>query len=96
MDEYTADAWHDLLGDLDLDGCRAAVVAVAQRQPFVAASEIRTEVKRARAIAAERARTEALVAPVRAHRDQLTDPRPLRDEIRELRARFGGARGIAS
>jgi hypothetical protein len=95
MDEYTADAWHDLLGDLDLDECRAAVVAVARRQPFVAASEIRTEAKRARARAAEHARTEALVGPVRLHRDRLTDPRPLRSTIRELMASYGG-RGIAS
>src|ERR1700734_4510496 len=35
MDEYTPDAWHDLLGDLDLAGCRQAVVTVAKRQPFV-------------------------------------------------------------
>lgn len=48
IDEYTPDAWHDLLGDLDLADCRAAVVAVAQRQPFVAPSEIRAEVRRIR------------------------------------------------
>ena len=48
MDEYTPDAWHDLLGDLSLADCRAAVVAVAQQKPFVAPSEIRAEVKRAR------------------------------------------------
>ena len=27
IDEYTPDAWHDLLGDLSLADCRAAVVA---------------------------------------------------------------------
>jgi hypothetical protein len=95
MDEYTADAWHDLLGDLDLAECRTAVVTVAKRQPFVAASEIRTEVKRCRAIAAEHARTQALVGPARANRDQLTDPRPLRSTIRELMASRGMG-GIAS
>lgn len=46
--EYTPDAWHDLLGDLDLAECRAAVVAVAKRQPFVAPAEIRAEVKKIR------------------------------------------------
>jgi hypothetical protein len=48
MGEYTPDAWHDLLGDLPLDDCRAAAAAVARRQPFVSPSEIRAEVKRIR------------------------------------------------
>ena len=48
MDEYTADAWHDLLGDLLLSDCKAAVAEVANRQPFVAASDIRAEVRRVR------------------------------------------------
>jgi hypothetical protein len=46
--EYTADAWHDLLGDLDLEDCRLAVQAVARRQPFVAPAEIRAEVRKIR------------------------------------------------
>jgi len=46
--EYTSDAWHDLLGDLTLADCRAAVAEVAKRQPFVAPSEIRAEVHRIR------------------------------------------------
>lgn len=45
FDEYSPDAWHDLLGDLALGDCRAAARAVAQRQPFVSPSEIRAEVK---------------------------------------------------
>lgn len=45
IDEYTPDAWHDLLGDLDLDACRQAVTRVARRQPFVAPAEIRAEVR---------------------------------------------------
>jgi|ERR1035441_7720869 hypothetical protein len=48
MDDFTPDAWHDLLGDLTLADCRAAVVAVAKSQPFVAPFEIRAEVRRAR------------------------------------------------
>ena len=47
--EYTPDAWHDLLGDLELTDCREAVAAVAKRQPFVAPAEIRAEVKHIRA-----------------------------------------------
>ena len=46
--EYTSDAWYDLLGDLPLADCKAAVAEVARRQPFVAAAEIRAEVKRIR------------------------------------------------
>src|SRR5690606_15935901 len=33
FDEYTPDAWHDLLGDLTLNDCRAAARTIAQRQP---------------------------------------------------------------
>ncbi len=35
IDEYTPDAWHDLLGDLDLDACRQAAARVVRRQSFV-------------------------------------------------------------
>ena len=45
IDKYTPEAWHDLLGDLSLEDCRAAVVTVAKRQPFVAPAEIRAEVR---------------------------------------------------
>lgn len=48
IDEYTPDAWFDLLGALAFDDCKAAVIALAQRQPFVAPAEIKTEVKRLR------------------------------------------------
>ena len=48
IDKYTPDAWHDLLGDLDLADCRTAATAVAKRQPFVAPAEIRAEVQRVR------------------------------------------------
>jgi hypothetical protein len=97
MDEFTADAWHDLLADLGLEECRAAVVTVAKRQPFVAASEIRAEVKRARSIQTDRARTEAAIGPVRRQRDALADPRPLRSAIRELvTAQWPGRRAITA
>jgi hypothetical protein len=45
MNEYTPDAWHDILGDLRLEDCRAAVAAIKQRTVFVDPSEIRAEVK---------------------------------------------------
>lgn len=48
MDEYTADAWFDLLGDLPLEDCRRAVGAITARQVFVAPAEIRAEVRRIR------------------------------------------------
>jgi hypothetical protein len=48
IDEYTPDAWHDLLGDLLLDDCREGVAAVAKRQPFISAAEIQAEVRRIR------------------------------------------------
>ena len=48
IDDYTPDAWHDLLGDLPLADCRLAAAAVARRQPFVAPAEIRAEIRRSR------------------------------------------------
>jgi hypothetical protein len=55
IDEYTPDAWHDLLGDLTLADARAAAREVARRQPFVAPAEIRAEVRRIRADRLDRA-----------------------------------------
>lgn len=48
LDEYTPDAWHELLADLTFADCKGAVVELAKRQPFVSPAEIRTEVRRAR------------------------------------------------
>jgi hypothetical protein len=62
IDDYTPDAWHDLLSDLSAADCRAAVAAVAKRQPFVAPAEIRAEVKRIRRDRLERIVTPALPA----------------------------------
>jgi hypothetical protein len=59
FDEYTPDAWHDLLADLDAPDCRVAVAEVVKRQPFVAVAEIRAEVKRIR-----RDRIEREIVPV--------------------------------
>jgi hypothetical protein len=48
IDDYTPDAWFELLGDLAFDDCRAATKTITQRQPFIAPSEIRAEVRRIR------------------------------------------------
>lgn len=48
IDDYTPDAWFDLLGDLPLADCREAVRVVCKRQPFIAPAEIRAEIRRVR------------------------------------------------
>jgi hypothetical protein len=48
LDEYTPDAWHELLGDLRLEDCNQALKALGQRQVFIAPAEIRQEVRRIR------------------------------------------------
>jgi hypothetical protein len=48
FDEYTADAWHDVLGDFQLADARQAAACVARRQPFVAPSEIAAEIGKIR------------------------------------------------
>ncbi|MCZ7413120.1 zinc finger domain-containing protein [Streptomyces sp. WMMC897] len=45
FDEYTPDAWHDVLRNLQLADCREAAARVARRQPFVAPAEIVDEVR---------------------------------------------------
>lgn len=40
FDEYTSDAWHDVLGDYPLLECRSAAAEMAGRQPFVSPAEI--------------------------------------------------------
>lgn len=50
FDEYTPDAWFDLLGDLPFDMCKAAAREVAKRQPFVSPSEIRIAVAQQRRV----------------------------------------------
>lgn len=49
FDEYTPDAWHELLADLDFDDARAAATELAKAQPFVSPAEIRKGVRRIRA-----------------------------------------------
>lgn len=44
FDEYSADAYHDLLGHYDLESCKRAAAELARRQPFIAPAEIIDEV----------------------------------------------------
>ncbi|MFD0384643.1 hypothetical protein ACFQ2B_27690 [Streptomyces stramineus] len=48
FDEYTPDAWHDVLGGYPLAAARAAAAAVAGRQPFVSPAEIIDEIRKQR------------------------------------------------
>lgn len=48
VDEYTPDAWTDLLGDLRFVDCKEAARNVAQVQEFIAPKDIRKEVRRIR------------------------------------------------
>jgi hypothetical protein len=70
MDEFTPDAWHDLLGGLSLRECREAVAVVARRQPFVAPAEVIAEVRRAGRHAADQRHLHAVLDPA-AHRAQV-------------------------
>lgn len=44
IDTYTPDAWHVVLGHLDLADCLEAVAAINGRQPFIAPSDIIAEI----------------------------------------------------
>ena len=48
FDEYTPDAWADLLADVSLADAQEGLRAVVAGKPFVSPSEIRTEVRRIR------------------------------------------------
>ncbi|WP_369183307.1 hypothetical protein [Streptomyces sp. Y1] len=48
FDEYTPDAWHDVLGDYELQDCKQAAAEIARRQPWIAPAEIIDEVRRTR------------------------------------------------
>ncbi|MFJ7417943.1 hypothetical protein ACIQXD_04940 [Streptomyces uncialis] len=107
FDEYTPDAWHDVLGDLPLGTAREAAAAVARRQPFVSPSEIRDEIRKRRdnqaadlqgpGLAAEVPDADpddvvAYLAAVRAQRTRAAEGQILRRRpIAELVARIGRA-----
>lgn len=48
IDEYTPDAWLDLLGDLRFNDCREAVRNLGRQQHFIDPADIRKEVRRIR------------------------------------------------
>ncbi len=48
IDEFTPDAWAEVLADVRFIDAKAALVAVVRRQPFVAPAEIIAEVRRIR------------------------------------------------
>lgn len=86
IDEYTPDAWHDLLGDLDLDACRRAAARVARRQPFVAPAEIRVELQAERRERLASRRSDIFMP----HGDTADDvPAYLREVRRRIRAVAG-------
>jgi hypothetical protein len=49
FEEYTADAWHELLADLRFVDVREAVRNLGRRQPFIGPADVRDEVRRVRA-----------------------------------------------
>ncbi|MFF5703453.1 hypothetical protein ACFY7H_13230 [Streptomyces sp. NPDC012794] len=49
FDEYTPDAWHDVLGDYPLTAARRAAATVARRQPFISPAEIIEVIEQQRA-----------------------------------------------
>ncbi|MGW7334297.1 hypothetical protein ACWGIU_38030, partial [Streptomyces sp. NPDC054840] len=49
FDEYTPDAWHDVLGDYPLVAARRAAATVARRQPFISPAEIIEVIEQQRA-----------------------------------------------
>lgn len=92
FDEYTADAWHDLLAPYNLDEARAAVARhIAAGNAFVAVGEIVIEIRKARNDRLDRhAEAEpppgdtgdhtyqaALLAERQAIADGRTEPRPV-------------------
>lgn len=48
FDEWTPDAWRELLADLDFADARAAVFNLGRVQPFIPPCDIRSEVERIR------------------------------------------------
>jgi hypothetical protein len=79
LEEYTPQAWADILEDLPcgFDEARAAVVAIKRRQVFVDCSDIIAEV---RAMRDERIR---LSPPPPPPPELLDDPQAYRDYLRE-------------
>lgn len=48
FDEFTSDAWYDVLENFDLEATKKAAAAVAAKQPFVSPAEIIAEIRASR------------------------------------------------
>lgn len=80
LDELTPDAWALALADLPYDITKVAVVEIAKRHRFAAASEIRTAVARMRQIAQASVRGLCVPRPFEG------DPNDIRGSLEHLRA----------
>lgn len=72
IDQFTPDAWHEVLAPCDLEDCLRAVRELAGRQPYISVSDIATVVRETRRVNASK------------HRDRvpLADP----DDVAAYRA----------
>lgn len=93
MDEFTPDAWFDLLGDLSMTDCKEAVQSVAMRQPFAAPAEIRAEVRNIRA---ERLKNSDQVIPDADPDDRRAYIAALRSNYRDLADGVPPARAVGA
>lgn len=93
IDEYTPDVWHDVLSRapwLTLEDARAAAVDLKlSGKPFIDVAEIVAEARRAHRKQAERERSDRILAPARQRREQLEDPRLMREDIEAIFAAYG-------
>ena len=97
IDEYTADAWHDVLSLepwLTLAEARRAVAEIKRRQPFADISEIIAQAKAARAERRELeaseyvpGRGQAAIEQAARDRENLPDPLTVREILAGIRLR---------
>lgn len=81
FDEYTPDAWFEMLNDLRFEDCKTALFDVAKAQPFVSPSEIRAAVRRVRY---DRLSKFGYIEPYSIHAD---DPQAEQAAIDDIRRR---------
>lgn len=89
IDTYTPDIWAEILGGIQFGDARQAVIDLARRQPFIAASDIVTEVKRIRGARFDGIRYDQLGAA--ANPD---DPAAYLQQTRADRRAIGDGRGL--
>jgi hypothetical protein len=83
IDDYTPDAWHDIIGDLSLAECRAAVAAMANDVRFIAPCDIRKHADSERRAEAGRRRVAELngADPARAVVHEIASRQPARKRL---------------